>query len=90
VGIQTGNLFVQVIDTQGEALPGVVLTLSGPGAPHVQETNAFGQCQFPGLSSGSYTIKAEEEGFAPNSQPVTIHPGRNTDLGITLSPAIGE
>jgi hypothetical protein len=90
VGIQTGNLFVQVIDTQGEALPGVVLTLSGPGAPQRQVTDAEGAGRFLDLSPGSYTIKAEEEGFAPNSQPVTIHPSRNTDLGITLSPAIGE
>jgi iron complex outermembrane receptor protein len=62
--LQTGNLFGTVVSAQGEALPGVTVTLSGNGAPQVQVTNPQGQFRFLGLSPGSYQLNAALEGFS--------------------------
>jgi len=89
-GIQTGNLYGTVVDNQGQALPGVTVTVTGIGAPQVQVTNAQGEFRFLELQPGSYTLNAELEGFATVNYPgIEIYAGKNTDMDITLS-AAGE
>ena len=63
--LQTGNLYGTVTDNQGEALPGVTVTLAGKGAPQVQVTNADGQYRFLSLSPGRYELTAELEAQQP-------------------------
>ena len=87
--LETGNLFGTVVDDKGQALPGVTVTVMGGGAPQVQVTDATGRFRFPELSPGSYTVRAELEGFGSASYPnIQIHVGRNTEIEITLQPAI--
>ena len=88
MGLQTGNLYGTVVDNQGQALPGVTVTLTGQGAPQVQVTNAQGQFRFLMLSPGSYQVEAQLEGFTTVEKPVQINVGRNTEIEITLQPAI--
>src|SRR5687767_13147930 len=57
--LQTGNLFGSATDTNGQALPGVTVTLSGGGAPAIQVTDDKGEVRFPGLPPGSYQLLAE-------------------------------
>ena len=86
--LQTGNLFGTVTDNQGQALPGVTVTLTGAGAPQVQVTNAQGQVRFLELSPGSYEVRAQLEGFSSAEKPAQISVGRNTEIEFTLQPAI--
>ena len=87
--LQTGNLYGSVVDEQGEALPGVTVTLSGKGAPQVQVTNAKGLFRFIRLGPGSYDLKAELEGFAAVDVPnIAINIGRNAHLEVTMSAAV--
>jgi hypothetical protein len=89
--LQTGNLFGTAVDEQGSALPGVTVTVVGEGAPRVQVTNATGEFRFPGLSPGSYALKAELEGFSTVEYPaVSINVGRNTTIQVQLSAAVED
>src|SRR5262245_23922440 len=88
---QTGNLYGTVADEQGASLPGVTVTLNGQGAPQVQVTNAEGQFRFLGLSPGSYSLKAELEGFSTIDYPnIVIGVGKNTEIKVTLSAAVED
>ena len=90
MGFQSGNLYGTVVDDKGSALPGTTITLTGVGAPQVQVTNAQGQFRFLMLSPGSYKITAQLEGFSPAEKPVQINVGRNSEIEITLQPAIEQ
>ena len=85
--LQTGNLSGVVTDPEGAALPGVTVTLTGPGAPQVQVSDAAGRFRFLGLAPASYRLTAALEGFRPIDYPtITINVGRNTDIEVTLTP----
>jgi hypothetical protein len=89
--LQTGNLYGTVRDDQGAALPGVTMTLSGGGAPQVQVTNAQGQFRFLSLAPGSYSLKAELEGFSTLDYPnIVINVGRNTTIEVTMNAAVED
>ena len=81
---QTGQMFGELVgkvtDDQGGALPGVTVTLSGPavmGSPSAV-TGATGQYRFPGVNSGTYTLKFELAGFAPLVRDGIVVPVRVT------------
>lgn len=89
--LQTGNLYGTVEDTNGTALPGVTLTVSGLGAPLTQASNAEGQFRFLGLSPGTYHLQAELAGFSSvDFSDVVIGVGRNTTIAVTLNAAVEE
>lgn len=89
--MQTGNLYGTAVDRQGGALPGVAVTLMGSGAVQVQVTDAYGQFRFLSLQPGSYRVKADLEGFSAIDDPnITINVGRNTQIEVTMIPAIEE
>ncbi|MEE8524376.1 MAG: TonB-dependent receptor, partial [Thermoanaerobaculia bacterium] len=89
--LQTGNVYGEVADNQGQPLPGVTITLTGIGAPKIQITNAEGQYRFLGLSPGNYQLEAALEGFSTVEYPsVNIRVGRNTTINVTLSPAVED
>lgn len=89
--LQSGNLFGTVMDEQASPLPGVTVTLTGPGAAAVQVTNAEGEFRFLSLSPQSYQLKAELEGFSTVEYPnVSINIGRNTTVEVTLASAVED
>lgn len=89
--LQSGNLYGTATDNQGQALPGVTVTLTGVGATQVQVTNAEGQFRFLGLAPGDWAIKAELEGFSTVDYPnIGVRVGGNTNIEVTLTPALEE
>ncbi|HYP27544.1 MAG TPA: carboxypeptidase-like regulatory domain-containing protein [Blastocatellia bacterium] len=89
--VNSGNLYGVVVDNQGQALPGVAVTLTGHGAPQVQATDAQGRFRFPNLSPGSYNLEAQLEGFATVDYPnIQIRVGRNAQVEVEMKPAITE
>jgi hypothetical protein len=87
----TGNLFVTVADNDGGKLPGVSVSITGIGADKLQITNSQGQARFLGLDPGRYDVKAELEGFGSVEYPeVDVRISRNTELQLTLTPAVQE
>ncbi|MEA2599281.1 MAG: hypothetical protein QOF89_273 [Acidobacteriota bacterium] len=83
----SGAVFGKVMDDQGNALPGVTVTLSNQAVV----TNAQGSFVFRGLPAGSFNLKAELEGFStleyPNIQLVT---GQSVTLEVHLSGAVED
>ncbi len=89
--LQSGNLYGTTKDDKGAVLPGVTVTLSGQGAPQVQVSGADGAVRFLGLSPGSYSVKAELQGFSTVEYPnVVINVGRNTSIELALSGAVED
>jgi hypothetical protein len=89
--LQTGNIYGTTLDNQGEALPGVTVTLEGAGAPKVQTSDASGVFRFLGLPPGTFSLKAVLEGFSPLDYPnVVVNVGRNTTIEMTLTAAVEE
>jgi hypothetical protein len=87
--VQSGNVYGAVLNVDDNTpLPGVTVTLTGTGAPQVQATDAQGRFRFLGLSPGSYSVKAELEGFSPVERTdVAVNIGRNTNLEMRTQPA---
>ncbi|MBI3493425.1 MAG: TonB-dependent receptor [Acidobacteria bacterium] len=81
---QTGQVFGElvgkVIDDQGGVLPGVTVTLSGPAVMGAQTatTNERGLYRFPGVNTGTYTLKFELAGFSPLVREGIVVPVRQT------------
>ena len=89
--LQTGDLYGTVSDDKGGPLPGVTITLTGVGAPQTQVTDEQGDFRFLNLYPGTYSLKAELEGFSPIDYPdIGIRVGGKADLRITMNAAITE
>jgi hypothetical protein len=83
----TGSLYGTALDAEGKYLPGVVVTLSGPGAAQVATTNTKGDFRFLNLSPGAYSVTLERTGFETARREATITLGKNAVLMITMSVA---
>lgn len=81
----TGTITGHVLDEQGGVLPGATVTLTGKTGSQTQVTNMNGEFRFVGLDVGSYSVKAELQGFRPRAEEnldVTI--GKTIDLKLAL------
>jgi hypothetical protein len=88
---ETGDLYGKVADDKGQPLPGVTITLTGTGAPHVEVSAADGQFHFLGLYPGKYALKAELEGFAPlGKEGIEVRLAGKVNLLLTMNPALTE
>ncbi len=79
-----------VRDTEGQAIPGVVVTLRELTTNQTRQTtsDAEGAYRISVLPVGTYEVRAESPGFAPYVNPqVTVAVGTTTTLDITLNPA---
>ncbi len=85
--IRTGNIYGKVVDIDGNALPGVTLTLTGfkTGTMSAMSTNE-GVFRFLSLAPASdYIVKAELEGFNTSiSKGIVIAVGSNLQIEIVM------
>lgn len=84
--VNTGNIYGQVTDEQGAAVPGGTATLTGPSAPATTTVEANGIYRFlkvpPG---GNYTVTITMPGFSTvTRENVSVSVGRNTQVDIQL------
>jgi hypothetical protein len=61
----TGAIEGRVVDAQGLAIPGATVVVAGPQGSRTFVTNAEGQFLAAFLTPGSYTVRAELQGFRP-------------------------
>lgn len=91
--VDKGVIEVSVVDESNAVIPGVTVTLRDPatGATSVDVTGANGLARFAGLTPGSWTMKAELEGFAPVEQKgIVLRVGQTNKVGVTLRPQASE
>jgi hypothetical protein len=84
-GGATGNLYGRVVDEQEGVLPGVTVTMKGPGAPQTATTDARGEFRFLNLPPGQYSVTCALQGFSTVShENIDVSLGRNTNVTETL------
>jgi Carboxypeptidase regulatory-like domain/TonB-dependent Receptor Plug Domain len=85
--VQTGSVYVRVVDDQGAVVPGVTITISSPVLPrdHVGVTDASGVFQVPGLSVGIYTVRGALQGFQTvNRADIVVRQGQTANVEIAM------
>ncbi len=90
---QTGSIHGLVEDEEGNLLPGVTVTLSGPSVMGTKTyvTTETGLFRFPALSPGDYDIKVELAGFQTTTRKnIICNVGKTTEITITLKVAAVE
>ena len=92
-GQEAGSIRGKVVDKEGNALPGVNVTLTGSKtAPLSTVTSAEGNFRFLHLSGASdYVLKCELQGFKPYTRTqLVIAYGRDVALDVTMEQAALE
>jgi len=86
---QYGNVRGQVVDTDGQPLPGVAVTLESPlFAPRSETTFPSGIFRFINVTPGVYTLKCGLQGFKTYlQQNLDLRVGSNFDLKIVMEQA---
>jgi hypothetical protein len=90
---QTGSLSGQVIDKEGNPLPGATVTIAGPSLLGVSSyvTSDTGLFRFPSLLPGEYEVRAEMPGFKTTIRKgLFISVGKTTEVTIELEVAAVE
>ncbi len=84
----TGDIRGVVTDESGAVLPGVTVTLRGPGVAGAPTTvsNESGVYRFPNLPVGTYQVTAELAGFSTKTQTgVTVALGATAAVDVQMA-----
>src|SRR6185503_2628631 len=79
-----GDLYGTVLDSEGKAIGGVAVTLTGPGSARTLVTDPRGEFRFSSLSPGDYAVLLEKTGFESARRAVPIIVGKTATLSIPL------
>ena len=83
----TGSIRGTVVDEQGAAVPGVVVTATSPTVPgtFVATSDTEGQYRLADLPPGAYTVTGELAGFARVVRsPIAVRTGLNLAVPLTM------
>src|SRR5690606_30235437 len=81
----TGTITGQVVDTQGLAIPGATITVTGPQGAKTAVTDTNGRFSVPLHFAANYTERSEEFGFIPiERRDVVLRLGQTVDLNLRL------
>ena len=82
----TGTITGRVIDPQGLVVPGATITVSGPQGPSVVVSDSSGRFTAPFLTPGTYTVRAELQGFRPHElKNVEVRLAQTVDMDLALT-----
>jgi len=89
---RSGNIYGKVVDADGVPLPGVSVTLKSEfSADMIFITTEKGSFRFISLPPGTYSLKAELEGFSIVRRPnIEIELGSNVNLTVEMVPRAVE
>src|SRR6185436_9458160 len=81
----TGNVYGNVIDESGSALPGGTATLTGERQPMTTSVDAQGLFRFLKVPPGRYTVTVSMPGFTTlTRENVIVSVGSNTQVDVQL------
>jgi hypothetical protein len=81
----TGMISGRIADSQGLAVPGATVTVTGSQGSKTAVTDAQGRFQVPYLVPGTYSVKVELQGFKTIEQGgVSVRLGQTVDLPMTM------
>lgn len=85
-----GTIIGRVIDSQGLAVPGVTVTVSGPSLiqPSVTTTGEDGRYRATRLPPGRYTVRVQMDGFKIiELSGIDVQVGRDLEIDARLEPS---
>ena len=84
--INQGTISGRVLDPQGGAVPGALVTVrqTDTGVTIEANTDDAGRFRFPYLRIGPYELRAKLEGFQEHARSLVLSAGSAFDLAITL------
>ena len=85
--VRTGNITGTIVDSEGNPLPGVTVTLTGfTIAPMISISSTGGSFRFISLHPGKdYAVKAELEGFKTKRETgIIVSVGAGTDIEVVM------
>jgi outer membrane receptor protein involved in Fe transport len=81
----TGTLTGRIVDSQGLAVPGTTVTITGPQGARSEVTDSAGRFSVPFLTPGIYAIRAELQGFkAVEQKDIVVRLGQTADLNLKM------
>ena len=83
----TGTIEGVVVDANGNPLPGVTVTVTGPGERQERMTDADGAYASAALAAGDYVVTAFLPGFETTETSVSVATGAAEDVRIVLQVA---
>ena len=83
----TGTIEGVVVDANGSPLPGVTVTVAGPGVRQERVTDAEGSYASAGLAAGDYLVTAFLPGFETMEASVSVATGATENVRIVLQVA---
>jgi len=87
---QTGSMQGTVSDPEGNALPGVTITIQGPALMGIGNfiSTAAGTFRFPALPPGVYSLTAQLTGFKTVKRgELVVNVGVTLDFRLVLEPS---
>ena len=79
-----GSIEGTVVDANGSPLPGIVVTVTGPGVRAELVTGADGAYVAAGLAAGDYVVTAMLPGFETAEVPASVRAGATETVPIVL------
>ncbi len=88
----TGSVSGAVFDTDGKAVAGAVVKISGPDLPlgRTIETDDNGFYRFEYLLRGDYVVEVEKGGVGRWTREAVVAVGRDTQVDVILGTAVSE
>ena len=83
-GSEKGIINGSVVDTGGNAIESVKLTLTGKKGKKEKTTDNTGSFEFTGLDAGTYKITAKKKGYKTTGQVVKLKKGEEKKITITM------
>jgi outer membrane receptor protein involved in Fe transport len=81
----SGTLAGKLVDSQGLAVPGATVTVTGPQGAKSFITDAEGRFHVPFLTPGTYDVRAELQGFkATETKGVAVSLGSTTEVSLKM------
>ncbi len=87
--INQGTISGRVLDTQGAAVPGAVVSVrqTQTNVAVSATTDSTGRFRFPYLKIGQYELRVKLQGFKETARTLTVSAGSAFDISITLEVA---
>jgi len=81
----TGQISGRILDNQGLPVPGATVTVTGPQGTKTIASDADGRFSVPFLTPGSYSVRAELQGFkAFEQKDIRVVLGQTVDIPIAM------
>jgi hypothetical protein len=82
----TGTISGRIVDSQGLAVPGATVTVTGPQGTRTAVSDSAGRFSVPFLTPGTYSLRAELQGFKTFEQrDITVRLEQTVDLPVTMA-----